>query len=189
MPLSASIPVAPRRRLVPRQYRRSTPSQLALFPRPSTGYRRFVRDIPTTWAAYIEWAASRVAPPGRRGGIAQLARLTGLSKDTLFVWKSGRHADTPTVRHIRLVAEAVGDDVRNAMRAAGRLTGSDAAAEPHRQSGPTLADQLRTIRESGLPVDQQIQAAAELVALYRRPGPAEVEDGDADPEVGRRASA
>jgi hypothetical protein len=149
-----------------------------------------MRNAPTTWADYIAWAADRVTPRGRRGGVATLARLSGLNRDTLFQWKMGRNADTPTVGHIRAIAEAVGDDVRNAMRAAGRVAAPDeepSAANPPARPAPhgaTLAEQLRTIRESGLPIEVQIEAAAELVALYRQPAPS----GEG-PEPGRRASA
>ncbi len=152
-----------------------------------------MRNAPTTWADYIAWAADQVSG-GRRGGVAELARLSGLHRDTLFQWKAGRNADTPKLRHVRAIAEAVGDDPHNALRAAGLVR--DDAGEPDdgpagataaTPDGPTLAEQLRTIRESGLPLEQQIAAAAELVAMYRRPTPETA--GAADPEAGHRTSA
>lgn len=141
-------------------------------------------DTPKTWAQYIRWAADRA------GGVRQLADRAGLHRSTVYDWRNGKNSDTATVRSIRAIAEAVGDDPGRALRAAGQaVTGDDAPPPP--PPAPTLADQLRLIRESGMPIDQQIAAAAELVALYRQlpEQAAEPRDSTRDSSAESRRSA
>jgi hypothetical protein len=142
-----------------------------------------VDDTPATWADYIAWAAGQI------GGVAALARRSGLHRDTLFNWKSGENAHTPTIKHIFDIADAVGDDRRRALLAAAQLpetADSSLAAAPRgpEPAEPTLAEHLRRINErigeisamTWLPLSDRLEAisaqqelADRLVRMYREP--------------------
>lgn len=63
------------------------------------------------WGEYLKRMTSR---PG--WSVARLAREAGINRATAFKWISGRTG--VTVANVRLVAQALGDDPNNALRAA-----------------------------------------------------------------------
>lgn len=138
-----------------------------------------VMDDTSPWSAYIAWAV------GQAGSIKELAVRSGLHRSTISDWKSGREAaDTATIRSVKAIATAVGDDPRNALRAAGQPSDEAHPAAPtavERPQGPSLAGQLEAINRrideiSRLPlplrdklaaVETQRRYADQLVALFR----------------------
>lgn len=133
-------------------------------------------DTPASWADYIAEATQRA------GGVAKLANLSGLHRGTISEWKAGNNADTATIRSIIAIADAIGDDPRRALLAAGQQPGhlpdqpdpapatSGLAAELAR-----INERIRAITESGLPLHEQMDAIktqhelADLaVARYRQ---------------------
>lgn len=68
-----------------------------------------------TWGAYIKRMVDR---PG--WSVARLAREAGIHRATIFGWIKD---DTPslTVASVRAIAQALGDDIDNALRAAGNV--------------------------------------------------------------------
>lgn len=68
-----------------------------------------------TWGAYIKRMVDR---PG--WSVARLAREAGIHRATIFGWIKD---DTPslTVASVRAIAQALGDDIDNALRAAGSV--------------------------------------------------------------------
>lgn len=71
------------------------------------------------WAKYLRAATNR---PGWT--VARLARESGIARSTLFRWlKDG--GERVTIALVRRIAEAVGDDPANAIKAAGSLVERD----------------------------------------------------------------
>lgn len=79
-------------------------------------------DVKSSWARYIEQATQR---PGWNA--AKLARESGVHRSTIFRWKAG-DSRSVTVDSVRRIADALGDDPDEALRAAGDLV---AGEQPH----------------------------------------------------------
>jgi plasmid maintenance system antidote protein VapI len=104
---------AKRRR--PRTYRCSS----------DTAYRLPMSDAPApgeTWAAYLRRMTKR---PG--WSVARLARDSGIHRATIFKWIGGDAG--VTIDSVRRVADALGDDPENALRAAGNIERAGAATD------------------------------------------------------------
>lgn len=69
----------------------------------------------SSWSRYIDDATRR---PGWNA--AKLARESGIHRSTIFRWKSGGGSGV-TVDSVRRIAVALGDDIDEALRAAGEL--------------------------------------------------------------------
>lgn len=143
-------------------------TQQDLFSLLTAQYGCGVNDPPTTWADYIRDAVAREGM-----NIARLARLANIHRSTIFRWKDGRDADNITVASIRAVADAIGDDPANALRAAGRLPDQPDPPQPtaDREIKP-LADEIARIRalgdHLGLPPEQTLRAISQLIDAYER---------------------
>lgn len=181
---SVSTPVAAATGHIPQQPTGSRPVQPVLFPLHNTEYCRLMGNTAEKprrqrgpWADYITWAAAQV------GSVDELAARTELHRTTISAWKTGRKTpETATAKSIRAVAAAVGDDPRNALRAAGRAVDTEGTWTPPAPAAQTLAaelarinERIRLIAESGLPlheqdaaIETQEEAADQAVARYRR---------------------
>lgn len=73
------------------------------------------------WGAYLRRMTRR---PG--WSVARLARESGIHRATIFDWMKGS-GETVTIASVRAVAQALGDDLENALRAVANL---DAAPKP-----------------------------------------------------------
>jgi transcriptional regulator with XRE-family HTH domain len=69
------------------------------------------------WSGYLRRMTSR---PGWT--VARLAREAGINRGTIFGYISGKKKGV-TVATVRSIAQALGDDPTNALRAAGQVTG------------------------------------------------------------------
>jgi transcriptional regulator with XRE-family HTH domain len=72
------------------------------------------------WGAYLRRMTSR---PG--WSVARLARESGIHRATIFDWMRGS-GESVTIASVRAVAEALGDDLENALRAVASLETSPA---------------------------------------------------------------
>lgn len=82
-------------------------------------YRPRMSDGPSgteTWGSYLRRMTSR---PG--WSVARLAREASIHRGTIFKWMKGETG--VTVASVRAVAQALGDDPANALRAAGSVSG------------------------------------------------------------------
>lgn len=173
MDRTPSTAVAERTAVIPtqptREHRRPKPTQTSLSSLLNPRYRRLMGDAPKTWADYITWAKNRIG----HGGIAELARRTGLHRSTLFEWKNGQGSN-PTVDSIRLVADAVGDDLRNALRAAGQLPPDEPAPTPTATGAgiQPLAQEIARLRDEGerlgSPPEDIADKVAQVIDVYER---------------------
>jgi transcriptional regulator with XRE-family HTH domain len=85
--------------------------------------------------------------------IQRLADEAGIHRNTIFRWMKGTR--NPTVANVRLIAAALGDDLENALRAAGNA--SEAA---------TFDETMEMIRKSNLGDEQKKELVKQL--LVRR---------------------
>lgn len=77
-----------------------------------------------SWASYLRRMTER---PG--WSVARLARDSGIHRATIFKWMAGKGG--ATVTSVRQIAEALGDEPANALRAAGNMEGvADEAMDP-----------------------------------------------------------
>lgn len=77
-----------------------------------------------SWADYLRRMTDR---PG--WSVARLAREAGIHRATIFKWMGGKGG--ATVTSVRAIAEALGDEPSNALRAAGNMEGvADEAMDP-----------------------------------------------------------
>ena len=74
-------------------------------------------DTRETWADYLRRMTSR---PG--WSVARLARDSGIHRATIFKWIAGKGG--ANVASVRAIADALGDDPANALRAAGNMEGA-----------------------------------------------------------------
>ncbi|WP_158554050.1 helix-turn-helix domain-containing protein [Micromonospora deserti] len=80
-----------------------------------------------SWAEYLRRMTDR---PG--WSVARLARESGIHRATLFRWIAGKGG--ANVASVRQIAEALGDDPANALRAAGNMEGApEEALDPDLQ--------------------------------------------------------
>ncbi len=75
------------------------------------------------WGAYLRRMTSR---PG--WSIARLARESGIHRATIFDWIKG-DGDSVTIASVKAVAEALGDDLENALRAVANLESTQPAQD------------------------------------------------------------
>lgn len=178
---------------IPAQSRRPDLTRQLALPWPGQRYCQLVDDNKEvsggdeatdtgTWAQYVAWAAARA------GSVKDLADRAQLARPTVSAWKNGKSPERVTVRSIRAIAAAVGDNPDNAMRAAGRIP-PDSGPAPL-PAVPPLAAQLEAInrrieaiRALGLSPDDEWKAirtqqdfADQIVESWRRARP----DGDAE---------
>lgn len=103
---------------------------------------RGVTDASGPWVDYINAAVQRA------GGVAALAERAGLSVATVSRWRNGRvAAEGVEIRSITAVANAIGDDPRNALRAAGQLDPEPRHDSTRGTRSGSLPDKIREIRE------------------------------------------
>lgn len=96
-------------------------------------YGVHVRDTvkhQSAWAAYLDAAVSR---PG--WSVARLAREADVSRATIFRWMNGDVTNI-MIANVRAVADALGDDIDTALRAAGAQESDD--TESDEPPGPPL---------------------------------------------------
>lgn len=165
MALQVLTPVDAEPAAIPRQRttgnRGISAIQLPLFQVKRGRYCRVV-TVRSQWQSYIEDAIEAA------GGVTALARAAGLDVGTIHRWRRGATADG-RLDSIRKVARAVGDDPRNALRAAGR-DGED----PHEPPAPAgereiiLADLLEDVLRLPISDDRKVTFAAGIIALYRQ---------------------
>lgn len=74
-------------------------------------------DVGEDWSGYLRRMTSR---PGWT--VARLARESGINRGTIFGYIS-RKKKGVTIATVRAIAQALGDDPTNALRAAGQVTG------------------------------------------------------------------
>lgn len=130
-------------------------------------YGRGVTAARTPWQQYLADAERRA------GSVAELARRAGVSTSTIFRWMSGEtSAGRATVDNVTAIAKAVGDDPRNALRAAGQLPAGTPAESVAPATAPTLASRIRQIREQiqrvsqmGLDIGEESRALDELYGV------------------------
>lgn len=107
-------------------------------------YRMYVSntgDAPTTeWGRYLREAADRPD-----WSVARLARESGVDRTTIFRWIKGG-GDRITIDSVRRIADAIGDDLDDALRAASGLAPKDAAYEEDE-----IEFEIRMIEQSDLP--------------------------------------
>lgn len=70
---------------------------------------------PTDWAKYVKEAVAQCG-----GNVSLLRQKSGVSRSSLYRWMSD-DGTRVTIEKARQIAEAIGDDPRNAIRAAGSL--------------------------------------------------------------------
>ncbi|MEV7268442.1 helix-turn-helix transcriptional regulator [Micromonospora aurantiaca] len=97
-------------------------------------------DKRESWADYLRRMTDR---PG--WSVARLARDSGIHRATIFKWMAGKGG--ANVASVRAIAEALGDDPANALRAAGNMPGAETEAmDPdvqiilRRLTDPTVSD-------------------------------------------------
>lgn len=102
-------------------------------------------EAPTTeWARYLKEATDR---PG--WSVARLAREAEVDRTTIFRWIKGG-GDRITIESVRRIADAIGDDLDDALRAAGGLPPKEETAEEDE-----IEFEIRMIQESDLPRRQK----------------------------------
>jgi transcriptional regulator with XRE-family HTH domain len=117
-------------------------------------------DGPDEWARYLRAICER---PG--WSVARLARETGVNRSTVFRWLSDG-GESVTIRSIRSVAQAVGDDLEVALRAAADLP----AAEP------TVDEELELIRQARVPGARKVEMVRRLLERREREHRQRIED-------------
>jgi transcriptional regulator with XRE-family HTH domain len=75
-----------------------------------------VIDGGDTWSEYLRRMTRR---PG--WSVAKLSRESGIAKSSLFKWITNGAGETITIESVYRVADALGDDRANALKAAGNL--------------------------------------------------------------------
>lgn len=105
-----------------------------------------------TWAEYLRRWANR---PG--WSVARLARESGIHRATIFRWIAGDGG--ATVANVRAIAEAVGDDPANALRAAGN---TGAARPPAEELDPDLKLILRRLADPDVSEAEKVSIRATL---------------------------
>lgn len=102
-------------------------------------------DVPTTeWARYLRDATSR-----DDWSVARLARESRIDRTTIFRWIKGG-SDNITIASVRRIADAIGDDLDDALRAASGLPPKDSAYEEDE-----IEFEIRMIEQSDLPPRQK----------------------------------
>lgn len=102
-------------------------------------------EEPTSeWARYLREATDR---PGWT--VARLAREAEIDRTTIFRWLKGG-GERITIDSVRRIADAIGDDLDDALRAAGGLPPKDEAADEDE-----IEFEIRMIQESDLPERQK----------------------------------
>lgn len=104
------------------------------------------RSTNEDWGSYLRRMTSR---PG--WSVARLARESNIHRGTIFKWIAGKGG--VTVASVRAIANALGDDPANALRAAGNVTGDASGLDPdvqiimRRLEDPTVSEaEKATIR-------------------------------------------
>ena len=182
--------------------RRPKTTQPTLFALVKGQYCPLMGDTTGPWGDYIQWAADRV------GGVARLAQLTGLNRNTLFRWKRGDNAETPQISHVFAIADAAAGpnatdrqrraERRRAVLAAGQITDEPPAEAPPAatmpagdEQPPTLAEALAHINgiadHLGVSGEQRLRAIAEVIRAYEQAGAAQPAAEDGPPRTRRTA--
>lgn len=121
------------------------------------------------WAGYLRRMTSR---PG--WSVARLARESSIHRGTIFKWISGKGG--VNVSSVTAIAEALGDDAANALRAAGRVDTGEAVDEEIElvRSDPNLDPETK-VRIVTLIVERReadrrasIAETQRLIELFRR---------------------
>lgn len=115
------------------------------------------REPANDWAKYLRDITER---PG--WSVARLARDSGLHRSTLFRWLEGNAGKTVTLRSVQLVANAVGDDLPTALRAAGGVL------RQTQEEADDLDLEIRMIEKSNLPSDIKAAMIKEAIRLRDR---------------------
>lgn len=124
-------------------------------PSTATAYRVHMSDGVggrSSWAQYVKSGTER---PG--WSVARLARESGIHRSTIFRWIKGDGGNV-TVDSVRRIAEALGEDPDEALRAAGQLVASTPAGGSD--------EELELIMRA--PVDDQLKARMVEMLLKRR---------------------
>lgn len=108
-----------------------------------------------TWGGYLRRMTTRP-----NWSVVRLARESGIHRSTIFGWIT---ADTPslTIASVRAIADALGEDLETALRAAGHVT-TDAAPD-----SPDEAE-VRRIMDSALSDDLKRRLVAHVRAKQER---------------------
>ncbi len=122
------------------------------------GYRR------ESWAEYLRRMTER---PG--WSVARLARDSHIHRATIFKWMAGKGG--ANVASVRAIAEALGDDPANALRAAGNI---DAA--PEETMDPDLKLLMRRLADPDAPEAEKTAIRAALRYLAELAEKAEQSD-------------
>lgn len=134
-----------------------------------TSYRTTMGDGGTRedWAGYLRRMTDR---PG--WSVARLARESGIHRATIFKWISGKGG--ANVTSVRAIAEALGDDPANALRAAGNMDGApEEAVDPdlkllmQRLADPDVPEAEKVAIKSGL---RYLAKLAERAKEAEQPG-------------------
>lgn len=93
-----------------------------------------------------DWAGYLRRMTGRQGwSVARLARESNIHRGTIFKWISGKGG--VNVSSVTAIAEALGDDPANALRAAGRVDAGEAADQEIElvRSDPDLEPEMKIL--------------------------------------------
>lgn len=113
---------------------------------------------PNAWASYL---ANAVERPG--WSVARLAREVGVHPGTIFRWLNGSTTNVGAAR-VRRVAQVLGDDPENALRAAGAQAPQETADEGapdteewerHILDAPGLSDEEKRFAIAVIRANQQ----------------------------------
>ena len=120
-----------------------------------------------SWADYLRRMTDR---PG--WSVARLARDSGIHRATIFKWMAGKGG--ANVASVRAIAEALGDDPANALRAAGNMAGTETEAiDPdvqvilRRLTDPSVSDAEKDAIRTAL---KYLAEVAERTDADNRPG-------------------
>lgn len=120
-----------------------------------------------SWADYLRRMTDR---PG--WSVARLARDSGIHRATIFKWMAGKGG--ANVASVRAIAEALGDDPANALRAAGNMAGTETEAiDPdvqvilRRLTDPNVSDAEKDAIRTAL---KYLAEVAERTDADNRPG-------------------
>lgn len=120
-----------------------------------------------SWAEYLRRMTDR---PG--WSVARLARESGVHRATLFRWMSGKGG--ANVTSVRAIADALGDEPGNALRAAGNMEGAaDEAMDPdlkvlmRRLADPAVPEAEKAAIRTAL---RYLAEVAEKTEQAERPG-------------------
>ena len=136
-------------------------------------------DRAESWADYLRRMTSR---PG--WSVARLARESGIHRATIFKWMSGRGG--ATVASVRAIAEALGDDPANALRAAGSMGG-----EAPDELDPDLKRLMRRLADPDTPEAERefIRRALRTLAELAEQSEQAARPGRVIKRAGRRRAA